>query len=391
MKKHLTSVIALTAICAVVALLLALTNSITAPIIEKNQSAAANEALLVVMPEGEEFNSVDISSYKLPETITEAYSEKSGGYVFTMKTTGYSSDFIIMCGVDKDGNVTGATCLSSTETLGYEKTYGENLMGKNLNDIDAVDTISGATKTTGAYKNAVKDALNAQVILGGGSVDLRSEEEILNDNLSKTLPEAEGKFTALFITEEIEKISEIYTADNGVGAVCVVGEEFIAVDKEGNVKTEVSEDIKTSVSAEAKKILTSTTTEIDISSFGEKMPSNILKAYKTSGGNYVFEIKAAGFGINGDHYYNPSGEYIYIKVSATAKGKIISCQTVSQKETDGIGSACEDKSFYTQFNGKEEANISEIDAISGATITTNGYKTAVSKVFEAIKVLEGES
>ena len=39
--------------------------------------------------------------------------------------------------------------------------------------------------------------------------------------------------------------------------------------------------------------------------------------------------------------------------------------------------------------GKVEADYSDIEGISGATITTNGYKTAVSKVFEAVKMLEG--
>ena len=34
-------------------------------------------------------------------------------------------------------------------------------------------------------------------------------------------------------------------------------------------------------------------------------------------------------------------------------------------------------------------NYGEIDAISGATITTNAYKTAISKVFEAINILKG--
>ena len=129
------------------------------------------------------------------------------------------------------------------------------------------------------------------------------------------------------------------------------------------------------------------TTEIDIS--GLDMPSQVEKVYKTESGNYVFELKAAGFGINGDTWYNPSGEYIKIKLSATADGKVINCVTVSQKETDGVGSPCGDKKFYSQFNGKTEADYKEIDAISGATITTNGYKTAVSKVFEAIKILKG--
>ena len=143
-----------------------------------------------------------------------------------------------MCGVSADGTVTGAVCLASTETLGFEKTFGESFTGKDAAGVDAVDTISGATKTTTAYKNAVKDALNAAVILGGGSVDLRTEEEILNDNLSAALPAAEGKFTKLFIAEVIEGIDAVYTADNGKGYVFVIGEEFVPVDENGNTANE---------------------------------------------------------------------------------------------------------------------------------------------------------
>ena len=119
------------------------------------------------------------------------------------------------------------------------------------------------------------------------------------------------------------------------------------------------------------------------------MPAAIDKAYKTTSGNYVFELHAAGFGINGDHYYNPSGKQIEIKASATKDGKIIAVLTTAQYETDNIGSACANASFYSQFNGKTEADYSDIEAISGATITTNGYKTAIGKVFEAVKIMEG--
>ena len=119
------------------------------------------------------------------------------------------------------------------------------------------------------------------------------------------------------------------------------------------------------------------------------MPKQVDKAYKTSGGNYVIETHGSGFGINGDHYYNPSGEYIYVKVALTADGKVINCVTLAQSETDGIGSACADKEFYSQFNGKDETTYKDIDAISGATLTTNGYKSAVSKAFEAVKIMEG--
>ena len=390
MKNYIKSVGALTVICAVIAILLALTNSITAPIIEKNASAAANDALLIVLPDGEEFTSVDLSAYELPATVTEAFTEKNGGVVVKLTTSGYGSDMVIMVGIDGSGTVTGATCLSSNETLGYEKTYGENTVGATVDTVDGIDVIAGATKTTAAYKGAVKDALNTAVILGGGSVDVRTEEEILADNLNGALPEGEGEFESVFVAEAIdESITSVYKAVNGKGYVFVVGEAFVGTDAEGNVITDVDDTVKAAVSSSVTAIINSDITELDIS--GYEMPKQIEKAYKTASGNYVFDLKASGFGINGDEYYNPSGEYIKIKISVTEDGKIIACQTVSQKETDGIGSACEDVSFYSQFNGKTEADYGDIDAISGATITTNGYKTAVSKVFEAIKILKGEA
>lgn len=388
MIKNLKSVISLTVICAVISVLLALTNDLTAPIIKEQESAAVNEALSVVLPGGSDFSPIEIGEYELPETITEIYSEKNGGYVFKMQTSGYASNFVLLCGIDKDGVVKGATCISSGETLGVEKDYGDTLKEKTTETIDDVATVSGATKTTAAYKNAVKDALNSFVILNGGNVDLRDEAQILNDNLSAALPEAEGKFTPVFITEEVADIDSVYASDNNTGFVFVIGEQFVATDKDGKVKTET--DLKETVEAAAKAIINSHLNEIDITKYSD-MPTQVAKAYKTDSGNYVFTLKAAGFGINGDKYYNPSGEYIDIKVSATKTGKIISCLTTAQKETDGIGSACADEKFYSQFNGKTEADYSEIDAISGATITTNGYKTAVSKVFTAIKILEGVS
>lgn len=391
MKKYLKSIISLTVICAVVAALLAATNKFTYPIIEENAGSAANEALLEVMPDGGDFTQVDLTQYTLPASVLEAYTASNGGSVFKLTATGYGPDMIIMCGVGADGTVTGAVCLSSNETLGYEKTYGATTVGATVDTIDSVATVSGATMTTGNYRNAVKDALNSAIILGGGSVDIRSEEEILADNLAAALP-AGDKFTEVFICEVLEGVSAVYTADNGAGSVYVTGEGeeavFVGVDANGAVVSDVSEDVKANIEAQAAVMAASSMEEIDITKY-EEMPSHVEKAYKTESGNYVIELHAAGFGINGDHYYNPSGEYIYIKVALTAEGKIINCITTAQSETDGIGSACADKEFYSQFNGKDETTYKDIDAISGATITTNGYKTGISKAFEAVKILEG--
>ena len=382
MKKAIKSTVVLVGICAVMAILLALTNALTAPIIAENQNAAANQALLQVMPNGEGFESVEFDAEKLPKTIKEVFKEKNGGYVFNMETTGYGAGLLIMCGINADGTVSGVVCLGSSETLGHEKTFGANFAGKDAAGVDAVDTISGATKTTAAFKGAVKDALNAAIILGGGSVDLRTEEEILNDNLSAALPAGEGKFGKVFITEVIEGIDAVYAAENGKGYVYVIGEQFVAVDEAGNTDNET-------VAAAHAILSVSTAEDIDLSAFAD-LPAKLLSAKKTATGNYILETKGAGYGIKGgDDYHPASGKYIEIRICLTPEGKILDVITTFQEESQGIGDACANEKFYGQFDGKTEGDYKEIDAIGGATMTTNGYLEAIETAFASVKILEG--
>ena len=385
MKKSIQSVVTLTLICAIIGALLAAVNFVTAPVIEKAEAEKANEALLVVMPNGEGFTELSLSDYKLPATITNVYSEKSGGYIFKMVTTGYSSGLTVMCGIDKDGKITGAVCISSGETLGYEKTYGESFKGLDASSADDVDTVSGATKTTAAYKNAIKDALLAFAALNGENVDIRTEEEILADNLSAALP-AGKDFEKEFITEVLDGVSAIYKAGNGEGYVLLIGEEFVGIDKNGSVTSNNGESVKSAALLALSAHAGSSYFEIDLSSY-EGIPQRIEKAYKTESGNYIFELAAAGYGIKGERH--ASGEYIRIKVSATESGKIISCVTLSQSETQNVGSVCAEPSYYEQYNGKTKDTLSEVDAISGATVTSNGYLEAVASVFDAINILKG--
>ena len=389
MKKNIGNLSVFVCICTAITLLLAITNYLTAPIILENQKASANQALLEVMPEGNGFDSVNLGDYTLPSTVSEVYKETSGlGYVVKLVTSGYGQGMTIMCGVSADGVVTGAVCISSNETLGKEKTYGENFTNKDAGGVESVDIIGGATKTTAAYKNAVKDALNTVIILGGGSVDIRTEEEILADNLAAALPSGEGNFNKLFLVEVVEIADAVYVAENGTGYVFVAGEQFIGVLADGTVITEGVENA--SAFAEALALIQSTTLEeIDISAYPD-LSKTVISAQKTSSGNYIVETKGAGYGIKGGNEYHPaSGEYIIVRVSMTADGKIIDCITVSEAETDGLGDACADESFYGQFVGKTEADYTEIDAISGATLTTDGYKQAVERAFAAVKTLKG--
>ncbi len=165
-KSKFMPTVVLSAICIVVALILAAVNLVTAPAIAEALEKKTTDALLEVLPNGVSFEKIDTAG--LPSEVTAAYKAESGGYVFQMTVTGYKSGLIIMCGLDENGKISGAKYLSSSETLGAENQLGDMYIGKDKSDYSSVDTISGATMTSNGYKNAVRAALEAYEILTGG-------------------------------------------------------------------------------------------------------------------------------------------------------------------------------------------------------------------------------
>lgn len=85
---------------------------------------------------------------------------------------------------------------------------------------------------------------------------------------------------------------------------------------------------------------------------------------------------------------NGYGGDIQVAVGITADGKITGFDVVSNSETAGLGSKCTDPEFKGQFAGKTATILeysktgasadNEIDAISGATITTNAVTEATN-------------
>lgn len=417
MLKNIKNICILVAICSVMAVLLALTNQITAPLIEQHKNAAANNAFKELFPTGN-FEAIDLSKYNnLPKSVAEAHRETSGqGYVLKMVfPSGYNpGDTILMCGVNADGTVKKIQYVDTTDDRKAEaKAYGDSFVGKNIDTYDEVDTIAKSTYTTTAYKNAIKDALNAVALFGGANVDTRTEEEKFNDNLKAALPAGEGKFTKVFLTEKVEGMKAIYAADNGKGYVCVavkeaIGEdftgEFIGIDADLNIVTAGS-TINTNAAYDAVKAIQSSTSE-DITTTFQSTISTLMEnadrsqkatyrnlqkvitsVKKTATGNYVLEVKGEGYGINGE--YHTSGEHILIRVAITADGKILDCYTISQSESEKVGDVCATEEFTTRFDGKTEADLDEVDGVAGATITFTGYKEALRRCLTAVTILEG--
>lgn len=88
-----------------------------------------------------------------------------------------------------------------------------------------------------------------------------------------------------------------------------------------------------------------------------------------NGENQTLTGKAQGYG----------GE---VSVTVEVNGDdIVSVDVVGDKETQGVGSNAID-----QLPGKiEEADSTDVDAVSGATVTSNAIKEAVDQALEGIK------
>jgi Na+-translocating ferredoxin:NAD+ oxidoreductase RnfG subunit len=202
------------------------------------------------------------------------------------------------------------------------------------------------------------------------------------------LPDGEKKFQKVFMVELLEGIDAVYEAENKSGYVFVSGQQFIGVKADGTVVTAGVEDTKLYSDA-VEKIKSTTLKDVNFSKY-EELKNTIVSVKKTASGNFVIEAKGAGYGIKGgDEFHPASNEYIIVRVAVTKDFKIIDCITVSEAETDGVGDACNEESFYGQFVGKTDKNYTEIDAIGGATMTTDGYKQAIERAFNAVKILGG--
>ena len=394
-KNKILPSVTLGSICLIVALLLALVNTVTGPKIEANNNEKANSALTAVLPGHTGFTDVKIPE-NFPKSINLIKKSAEGGYVFRSVVTGKSSGMTVMIGIDKDGAIAGTECTSSNETPGYkEKVFdltdkGEDgyYYGMTKDTVEYLN-VSKATLTSEAYAKAVKDAFDAFTILGGGSVDLRTEEEILNDNLNAALGTEDKTFTKWF-AYEVTGAEAIYEEDNGDGTVVLLGETFVGI--RGTEAVTEGIDAKTLELALSAFNIYKTAKENAPSeiTLPEGVHSNVLKAYKTAQGSYIFEVRAAGYGILGGSEWHPaSGEYIYIKLAVTADGVIISTLTTSEEETDGIGDACAKPGYYEQYNGKTSETYGDVPQISGATITSDGYKNAIKQAFAALELIKG--
>lgn len=169
LKEYIVPTVTLFLICLVAALLLGLTNQVTAPKIAEIEEQTKQEAMKVVFPDADSFSEDKEANGCTYAEALDADKNVIGYAVTAVGKGGYSGDISLMVGLDNDGKVTATTVLSQDETpsVGGKKviqseSFFAQFLGLNENaSIGAgnVDAVSGATKTSTGVADAVNNAL----------------------------------------------------------------------------------------------------------------------------------------------------------------------------------------------------------------------------------------
>ena len=170
-KDFVLPIIVLFVICLVVSGALAIVNNVTKPVIEKAAAERATDARKEIIPQADGFEIFDIemlrSDNNMPRAVTEVLKATNDtGYIFTVTEIGYGGEVNFICGISPNGRIIRAKVLSHNETPSFAaRVFNESHLGQywdtDRNGIEEIAAISGATLSSGAFKNAMRHALTA--------------------------------------------------------------------------------------------------------------------------------------------------------------------------------------------------------------------------------------
>lgn len=400
--NNIKPTIVLSCICMAVALILSGINMVTGPIIEAQRAAAANGALLEVMPDGTNFEELDISTLGLPEAITNAYKETNGkGYVFRVVSTGYKSGMVIMIGVNSEGKITGSKCLETQDTFGKEPQIDNSYNGQSLADF-APNLIAGATMTSNGYRDAVSNALQSFTLASGGKLDpaiaLEAKiAELAPGFVNPAAIDATGSFKK--ILKAANDAGFAYISSDGENAFLTLVNATggcIVYDAEGNNVTDaqsaLAEEAKAHAAANQKSYAddlsakitknfadASDIASIEVSTFGTLVSAS---TFKSSGADYyAFYSRSMGF-----HQMD-----VYVILDANgAIAKIEAKQYIFDEEYFAAFGGMDIASYKAGFEGLTYDNwTGDAAVIATATMTSNAMKQSTEDAFAAFNSIKG--
>lgn len=131
---------------------------------------------------------------------------------------------------------------------------------------------------------------------------------------------------------------------------------------------------------EARQAMEEVLSEAD--SFSEitlkNAPETVTQIYSADNGEgYVFMLTTKGYG--GD---------MELICGVKQDGTIEACKTLDHSETSGLGSKTADDEYRNQYIGKSLNTLDEVDAVSGATISSTAYMGAIEDALDAFEMIK---
>ncbi|MEG2295724.1 MAG: FMN-binding protein [Oscillospiraceae bacterium] len=165
-KEFIYPTFILAIVCFIISLALAVTFKVTDPIIQAAIKSDADFARTQVFTGDSNFTQINLTTSV--ENCTEIYkANNNSGYVFTTASKGFGGTMTVMVGMDADSKITGVKLMTHNETPGLgtktsEPSFTDQFIGIEAEQIDPdVDSISGATISSNAFKRAVQVAFLA--------------------------------------------------------------------------------------------------------------------------------------------------------------------------------------------------------------------------------------
>ena len=377
-RKQLPAYLILALIALAAALLLAVTNAITAGPIKAHEEAAQNAAFQSVMT-ADSFSTMSIPDGCNVTSLVEAKKDgKTIGYCAVSSAKGYGGNVAVTLGVDMDGKIVGCqigdTNFAETDGFGArwkEPARAEAFIGLSAFGGDTIEAITGATVTSKAVLAASNDVLKCISHVLGKDVEgdvlafgVKEEKPVQTVELTgdvhqgKAVGFGNGEVTARLTLNDDGTIAALVidasTQTPGFGTRCA-DEEFTAQFIGKSAPLTLGEGID----AVASATITSQAVVDAVNSLYAEAPAKMLTAT-----------------VKGWH----EGVVVTVEID---KNHVITALTVDASgEFYALGGKCADEAFTSQFIGKSAPLTLgvDIDAVTGATLTSQAVVDAVNQL-----------
>ena len=360
----------------VAAVALALTNEVTKGPIEAQKLAAKMDALNTVLP-GCEYTQIEYEGLAEGSVLDEIFEGKDAsgatvGYALTAAPQGYGGPIPITVGISTEGYITQTYVGALQETAGLGSRVGEDEFKSQFIAIaadpdtlrDDVDTIGGATVSSGAFVNAVSEILtyskntlgiapnagDKDAILAAAAAAAGNAEPVVTTNTYDVTGFAPMKVE--IAVDDAGKIVSVKVLEHnetpGFGADLIadtaVFDALVGQDIAG-----AAIDVKAGVTLTSKAINSA--------------------------------LKAAGPQVPADPYTVKGFDKFTMEI-AVSDGKIASISVPAHNETPGLGADILTEEALVSLVGQDLATA-KVDVKSGVTLTSKAINDALRQAAAA--------